>query len=215
MNGHQVPSGALLAARRSRWQLDAYYQTDDALAEWLEDVRWLLADHEIDQVTREDAGCQEAVITAEQARRRRQGLGREQPGLGISRETLDELRRRVDLVALIKRSGVALRRSGRSYKGRCKWHDDRTPSLSVQPDRGCWHCFGCGLAGDGIDWLRAETGLDFVAAAAALAAEAGIPLRPEPITAAVVKTGIGRVTSPVQAQPRGRIVEPVEVRLAR
>ena len=57
------------------------------------------------------------------------------------------------------------KREGRSYKMRCPFHDDATPSLSVTPEKGLWRCFGCGEGGDAITFLQRSKGLEFGEAA--------------------------------------------------
>src|SRR6184192_3940858 len=65
----------------------------------------------------------------------------------ISDEKLQELRDRVDLVAVVQRR-VALKKSGRDWKGLCPFHGEKTPSFYVVPDKRLFHCFGCGATGD-------------------------------------------------------------------
>jgi DNA primase catalytic core len=68
---------------------------------------------------------------------------------------LVRVKRDVDLVALMQAHGVALKRRGRSWQGRCPFHEDgATPSLSVSPDKGLWRCFGCGASGDAIRFVE-------------------------------------------------------------
>lgn len=69
-----------------------------------------------------------------------------------------------DLVALIGHR-VELRKHGHEFVGLCPFHTERTPSFTVRPDRGFWHCFGCGRHGDAISWLmETEAGGDFALA---------------------------------------------------
>ncbi len=56
---------------------------------------------------------------------------------------------------------VDLRKSGRNYRGRCPFHQDKTPSLSVSEEKGLFHCFGCGESGDVIDFIQKLDGLSF------------------------------------------------------
>ncbi|MFB9376253.1 DNA primase [Kineococcus gynurae] len=73
---------------------------------------------------------------------------------------------------------VALRPAGiGSLKGLCPFHDERTPSFSVRPALGRWHCFGCGERGDVIDFVQRLDGLGFADAVERLAARAGMQLR--------------------------------------
>ena len=64
----------------------------------------------------------------------------------IPDEVVDEVRARVDLVEVIGES-VPLKRSGKDWKGRCPFHEDKTPSFYVVPDKGFYKCFGCGESG--------------------------------------------------------------------
>jgi len=63
---------------------------------------------------------------------------------------------------------ILLRKSGKEYIGLCPFHDDRRPSLSVNPDKGLFHCFGCGESGDVIDFIMKLDGLSFPEARRAL-----------------------------------------------
>ena len=71
---------------------------------------------------------------------------------------------------------VTLRRAGRTYKGLCPFHAEKTASFTVDPDRRTFKCFGCGEGGDCFDWLVKTEGLDKVDALKALAEKAGIEL---------------------------------------
>lgn len=89
---------------------------------------------------------------------------------------VEEAKRRTDLAALIQGDGVALRRSGRAFVGRCPFHADRTPSFFVRPERGTFRCYGCGESGTAFDWLMQRDGVGFRAAVLALAERAGLDL---------------------------------------
>ena len=80
------------------------------------------------------------------------------------------------LVDLISDHGVTLKRVGSSYKGLCPFHLEKTPSFNVNPERGFFHCFGCGISGDGIKFLMQYDRLSFSEAVKELAKRAGIPL---------------------------------------
>jgi len=54
----------------------------------------------------------------------------------------------LDIVELIEKLGVRLKKTGKEYAGLCPFHDDHNPSLSVNREKGLWHCFGCGRSGD-------------------------------------------------------------------
>lgn len=93
----------------------------------------------------------------------------------IPEETLQAIRDRTDLVDLVGRH-VALKKAGRSYKGLCPFHTEKTPSFTVNPERGVYHCFGCGESGNAFAFLMRVEGVTFVEAARALAAAAGIEI---------------------------------------
>ena len=73
----------------------------------------------------------------------------------------EEVRKRVDVAALFSSFGVSLERKGKSLMGRCPFHEDTTPSLSVEPEKGLYHCFGCGESGDVFDLVMKTRGLSF------------------------------------------------------
>ncbi len=91
----------------------------------------------------------------------------------------DEIKARIDIVDFISRY-VPLKRSGRNYQALCPFHQERTPSFIVFPDRGTWRCFGaCGTGGDIFDFLMRRENLDFREALEVLAREAGVTLEAE------------------------------------
>ncbi len=102
------------------------------------------------------------------------------------------LRERIDLPALIERSGVQLRRQGANHVGVCPFHTDGTPSFTVPTGKAFFHCFGCEAHGDGIDFLQRHQGVSFITAVEQLAAEVGMALpdrkpAPRPILKATAK----------------------------
>ena len=72
---------------------------------------------------------------------------------GIPQETIDRLLESTDIVELIG-SFVALKKIGQNFQGLCPFHDDKTPSLSVSPEKKIFRCFGCGASGNTITFLR-------------------------------------------------------------
>lgn len=69
-------------------------------------------------------------------------------GFGVSKDVIEEIRSRCDIVDLIG-SFVPLKRSGtNTYKGLCPFHQEKTPSFHVDASRQMYHCFGCGKGGD-------------------------------------------------------------------
>ncbi len=97
----------------------------------------------------------------------------------IRQEDLEAVRERTDIVKLV--SGyLTLKRSGHdTYTGLCPFHAEKTPSFSVSPSKGVFHCFGCGAGGDAITFLREIEHLSFAEAVERLAKEAGVSLRYE------------------------------------
>jgi DNA primase len=95
----------------------------------------------------------------------------------IPQDYIDDLLARCDLVALIG-SRVELRRSGHEYLGRCPFHDERTPSFTVSPQKGFYHCFGCGAHGSALGFLMAFERLEFPEAVRRLAEITGAPPPP-------------------------------------
>lgn len=91
----------------------------------------------------------------------------------IPQSFLSNLTERVDLYTLIN-SRVPLRKAGTGYKACCPFHEEKTPSFNVQPDKGYYHCFGCGAHGDAISFLRDYDNLSFVDAVESLARTVGV-----------------------------------------
>ena len=86
---------------------------------------------------------------------------------------LDELRARTTLSTVIA-PHVKLTRAGREYKGCCPFHDEKTPSFTVNDEKHFYHCFGCGAHGDAIRFLTENRGLPFMDAVKELAGNAGL-----------------------------------------
>ena len=91
----------------------------------------------------------------------------------LSPAWLDELRSRTLLSSLIAPS-VKLIKAGREYKACCPFHQEKTPSFTINDDKGFYHCFGCGAHGDAIRFLTDARGMQFMDAVKELAAKAGM-----------------------------------------
>ena len=75
---------------------------------------------------------------------------------------IERVKRETDLVALIRSRGIELTRHGaRDFVGRCPFHEDERPSLIVSPEKGLYHCMGCGLAGNAIQFVEKFDGVSF------------------------------------------------------
>lgn len=94
----------------------------------------------------------------------------------IPEHKIDEIRERVDMVALVQRHGVELKKSGRSYKGLCPFHQEKSPSFYVWADTRRFKCFGCQAGGDAISFVQRLLGKPFLDTVRDLAKELGIDL---------------------------------------
>jgi len=91
----------------------------------------------------------------------------------IPQSFINDLLTRVDIVEVID-ARRTLRKTGRNYQALCPFHDEKTPSFSVNPERQFYYCFGCGATGTALTFLMEHDRLEFVAAVEALAAIAGV-----------------------------------------
>lgn len=90
-------------------------------------------------------------------------------------DTVQQIKDRLNITDVI--SGyVKLERAGQNMRARCPFHAERTPSFIVSPDRGTYHCFGCGVGGDMFSFIQAIEGVDFKGALKMLAEKAGVEL---------------------------------------
>ena len=80
--------------------------------------------------------------------------------MAIDRSFLDELNARNDIVDVVS-SYVPMKRQGANYFGLCPFHNEKSPSFSVSPDKQIFHCFGCGAGGGVISFIMRAEGLEF------------------------------------------------------
>ncbi|HLP99423.1 MAG TPA: CHC2 zinc finger domain-containing protein [Sideroxyarcus sp.] len=96
---------------------------------------------------------------------------------------LQRLKEEVAVQRLVEASGVALKKAGKDFLGRCPFHDDTEASLVVTPAKNLWHCFGCQIGGGPIDWVIKQRGVSFrhavemLKADPSLAAGSAVPLK--------------------------------------
>jgi len=95
--------------------------------------------------------------------------------MGFTPDFLDEIRGRIPVSDLVGRR-VKLVRKGREHSGLCPFHNEKTPSFTVNDDKGFYHCFGCGAHGDVIKFVRETEGLSFPETIERLAGQAGLAL---------------------------------------
>ena len=97
----------------------------------------------------------------------------------ILKEDVEKVRAAADLYDIVSAS-VTLRPSGTgTFVGLCPFHDEKTPSFSVRPALGVWHCFGCGLGGDVFGYVEHQENIDFREAVELLADKYHIELHYE------------------------------------
>lgn len=127
----------------------------------------------------------------------------------INREEIAAIKR-ADLRAVVESGGVVLKRKGTNWVGLCPFHDEKTPSFTVNPKTNLWHCFGCGAGGDAIGFLTKKDGLGFREAVEKLRGGNGkVVPTPSP---ALIKGRGGKTDAPaptVPPQNRGRLLNRV------
>ena len=96
--------------------------------------------------------------------------------MGIHDEDLERVKAETDIAGVISQY-VALKKVGQRFTGLCPFHNEKTPSFSVNAEEGFFYCFGCQKSGDAITFVREIEHLDFVGAVEWLANRLGISLR--------------------------------------
>ncbi len=96
----------------------------------------------------------------------------------ISPDSVERVKQAADIVEVVS-AHTDLRRQGARYVGLCPFHDERTPSFSVEPTEKLYHCFGCGVGGDVIKFIEEKDGLNFAEAVELLADRYGVELERE------------------------------------
>jgi DNA primase len=96
----------------------------------------------------------------------------------ISHDSVERVKQAADIVEVIS-AHTDLRRQGARYTGLCPFHEERTPSFSVEPQEKLYHCFGCGVGGDVIKFVEEKDGLNFAEAVELLADRYGVELERE------------------------------------
>ena len=119
------------------------------------------------------------------------------------------IKREVDLVEVVGRSGVKLSRRGEDLVGLCPFHDDREPSLVVSPAKNLWHCLGaCATGGSVIDWVMRAEGLGFREAVESLQGRFPLPGAPVPPGRPRQALGSTALTEPVGPPDRSEAADP-------
>jgi DNA primase len=106
----------------------------------------------------------------------------------IPEEIIAQVVDRCDIVELIA-SYVPLKRAGRNFKGNCPFHNEKTPSFIVNPDKQIFHCFGCGVGGNAVSFVMKHDRLAFPEAVRLLAQRVNVTI-PETRTDGAQKTNV-------------------------
>jgi DNA primase len=96
----------------------------------------------------------------------------------FTHDTVDRVKEAANIVEIIS-AYTDLRRSGTQYMGLCPFHEERSPSFSVDPQKGFYHCFGCGVGGDVVKFVEEKEGLAFPEALESLAERYGVEIQRE------------------------------------
>ena len=88
---------------------------------------------------------------------------------------VEKIKERLSIVDVVS-SYLTIEKAGKNYKAKCPFHNEKTPSFSISPDRGMYYCFGCGAKGDIFSFVEHFEGTDFLGSLKILAERAGIPL---------------------------------------
>ncbi|RPG33097.1 MAG: DNA primase, partial [Gammaproteobacteria bacterium TMED92] len=91
----------------------------------------------------------------------------------IPQHFINDLIDRADIVSVVGER-IALKKTGKNYSGLCPFHDEKTPSFSVSPDKQFFHCFGCQESGSALGFIMKYERLEFVEAVELLARELGM-----------------------------------------
>ena len=94
-------------------------------------------------------------------------------------EQIAEIKARIDLIDLISSYGIQVQGNGGGAKCKCPFHNEKTPSFSIDANKGLYYCFGCGEAGDAIKFVMKQEGVDFPTAVKGLAERCGLKLDEE------------------------------------
>ena len=94
----------------------------------------------------------------------------------VSREGIDEIKRRNDLAEVVTEHGIELKKRGKTLFGLCPFHQEKTGSFAVSREAGLFHCFGCGVGGDVIGFVVRFHQVSFPEALKRLADRAGLEL---------------------------------------
>jgi DNA primase len=104
----------------------------------------------------------------------------------IPDEKIAEVRERAGIVEVIS-DYISLKKSGANFQGLCPFHGEKTPSFNVNPSRGIFHCFGCGVGGNAVTFVMKMEGISFPEAVKLLAKRVGVEIEDRPPTPSELK----------------------------
>ncbi|MBX9851851.1 MAG: DNA primase [Cytophagaceae bacterium] len=104
----------------------------------------------------------------------------------IPKETIDQIHQNIDIVEVIS-DFISLKKKGHYYSACCPFHNEKTPSFTVTPAKGIYKCFGCGKAGDAIQFVMEMEGLNYIEAMKYFAKKYGIEVKDEPLNDEEIK----------------------------
>jgi hypothetical protein len=121
----------------------------------------------------------------------------------VSKEGIERIKSANELQAVVAERGIEIRKKGKVVVARCPFHEEKTPSFTITPSRGLYHCFGCGAAGDVIGFVTKYDKVSFGKALDVLARRAGLDLSKvmEDRPRIVSRTPVQALTPPAPAEP--------------
>ena len=125
----------------------------------------------------------------------------------IPQSFINDLIERVDIVEVID-SRVSLKRAGKNLQALCPFHDEKTPSFSVNPEKQFYYCFGCGATGTSLRFLMEYEGLEFVDAVETLAQIAGVEVPREAGSRKQIDTDLYEILSSADRYYRSALRDP-------
>ena len=94
----------------------------------------------------------------------------------VTKEGIEQIKAANELAAVLAEKGIATKRKGKSLVASCPFHEEKTPSFTVTPSKGLFHCFGCGISGDVIGFVSRYDKVSFPEALETLSKRAGLSL---------------------------------------
>jgi DNA primase catalytic core len=94
----------------------------------------------------------------------------------VTKEGIEQIKSANELAGVVAERGIEVKRRGKSLVASCPFHEESTPSFTITPSKGLFHCFGCGVSGDVIGFVSRYEKIPFGRALEALARRAGLPL---------------------------------------